>query len=69
MIFRKARMMERLSEEGREHMVDENCKAIMDSLDGQEVEKNRYKALVLDTEEYGVRLDGVFIPVNVADCE
>ena len=68
-VFRKELMLKRLEKEGRLGEMDEKCKEIMNKLDGQPIEKNRFKALVFDVVEYGVIVDGVFYEVNLKDCE
>ena len=69
MKFSKAKMIERLTNEGRASQIDTEVMHIMDKLDGKEAEKNHYKALIHDEEEYFVRVDGVSYPVNKLDCE
>lgn len=39
-IFSKQKMLDRLKEEGREHLVDDEAMKIMDMLDGKESHKN-----------------------------
>ncbi len=67
-IFSKQKMMDRLTKEGRAHLVDEESAKIMDMLDGKEAVKNDFKALVYDELEYFVRHDGKNYPVNPDDC-
>lgn len=62
-------MIDRITQEGRLHMVDQQILDIMDKLEGKEVAKNDFKALIYDEEEYFVRVDGVNYPVNKLDCE
>lgn len=70
MVFRKAKMLERLEREGRTDNIDEHSKVIMDMLDGKEAEKNHFKALVEGIEVYYVTADnGINYPVNKLDCE
>lgn len=69
MIFRKAKMLARLESEGRAHLIDDESKKLMDNLDGKEVFKSRYAALVLDKEEYLVSYQGKNYPVNKLDCD
>lgn len=67
-VFSKQKMMERLEKEGRAHLVDEECAKIMSMLDGKEVRKNDFKALIYDELEYYVEHEGKYYPVNANDC-
>lgn len=69
MVFRKCKMLARLESEGRSHLVDEECQKIMDALDGKEVFKNNFKALIYGEEEYLVNVNGKNYPVNKLDCD
>ena len=69
MVFRKAKMMKRLEEQGMLHLVDKRSIQIMDMLDGKEAKKNDFKALIYDEEEYYVVAEGREYPVNKLDCE
>lgn len=69
MKFSKAKMIARLNEEGRGHLIDDEITEIMDKLDGKEAIKNDFKALVHDKEEYFIRVDDKCYPVNKEDCE
>lgn len=67
-VFSKHKMMERLRKEYLTHKVDDECLAIMDMLDGKEVHKNDFKALVFDQIEYFIRHEGEYYPINPKDC-
>lgn len=67
-VFSKQKMLDRLKEEGRLNLVDEESLQIMDMLDGQEAHKNDFKALVYDGLECFVRHEGKNYPVNPNDC-
>ena len=69
MKFSKAKMIARIENEGRAHLIDEESKQIMDKLDGKEAVKNDFKALIYGVEEYFINLDGECYPVNKLDCE
>lgn len=70
MVFKKAKMLARIEKAGLLGMVDDEAISIMDKLDGREVKKNDFKALVYDQEEYYVTAeDGTNYPVNINDCE
>lgn len=69
MVFRKAKMIARLKQEGKEHLIDDEINEIMDLLDGKEVTKNDFKALVHGEEEYFIRVDYEYYPVCKQDCE
>lgn len=61
-------MLDRLKEEGREHLVDDEAIKIMDMLDGKESHKNDFKALVYGELEYFVKVGEDSYPVNPNDC-
>ena len=67
-IFSKQKMLDRLKEEGREHLVDDEAMKIMDMLDGKEAHKNDFKALVYGELEYFVKVGEDSYPVNPNDC-
>ena len=68
-IFSKQKMLERLEKEGRTNEIAPNSYELMDKIDGLEVHKNRFKALVYDQLEYYVHHDELGnIPVNINDC-
>ena len=69
MIFKKDKMIARLTEEGLAHFIDDEIMEIMNNLDGKEAVKNDFKALVHDVEEYMVRFNDEWYPVNKLDCE
>lgn len=69
MKFSKTKMMARIEKEGLMHLLDDECKKLMDDLDGKEAVKNDFKALVYGQEEYMVRLNDRWYPVNKLDCE
>lgn len=69
MIFSAAKMLSRIKSEGRMDMVDEEIRSIMNKLDGKEVKKNDFRALVCDERSFFVRDDdGKLYPVNEIDC-
>lgn len=67
-VFSKQKMLDRIEQEGRSHLIDEESLRIMDALDGKEAVKNDFKALIYDELEYYVRHDGQNYPVNPNDC-
>lgn len=67
-IFSKQKMLNRLEKEGRDYLIDEESKKIMDALDGKEAVKNDFKALVHGQLEYLVKHEGRYYPVNPNDC-
>lgn len=69
MVFKAAKMVARLEKEGRANLIDDETKEIMQQLDGKEVMKDHYKALIHGEEEYYVRLGDEYYPVNKLDCE
>lgn len=69
MVFKAAKMVARLEKEGRAHLIDDETKETMKQLDGKEVMKDHYKALIYGEEEYYVRLGDEYYPVNKLDCE
>ena len=69
MIFSANKMKTRLIAEGKEAMITDEILSIMNKLDGKEVEKNRFKALVHDEIEYGTTVNGEYYTVNINDCE
>ena len=69
MKFSKAKMIARLEQEGRAHLIDDESIKIMDELDGKEAVKNDFKALIYGVEEYYVHTENGNYPVNKLDCE
>ncbi len=69
MKFVAEKMKQRLIAEGRGEMITEEITNIMKKLDGKEVRKNNFKALVYDEVEYEATVDGESYPVNIDDCE
>ena len=69
MIFVAEKMKQRLIKEGKEALITTDILDIMNKLDGKEVHKSNFKALVYDEIEYGVSVDGEYYPVNIDDCE
>lgn len=70
LVFSKQKMMERLEREGRTAEIDEESKEIMDKIDGLEVHKNHFKALVYDQlEGYVIHPELGQVTVNYKDTE
>lgn len=69
MVFRKAKMIARVKRGGKEHLINDEVNKIMDILDGKEVVKNDFKALVHGVEEYFIQVDGQYYPIYKEDCE
>ena len=68
-VFSKQKMLERIKKEGMMKMVDDDVIAIMDSLDGQEVNSNCWNRVVLDQPVYYcIGKDGKGHYVNEEDC-
>lgn len=66
--FSKQKMLDRLETEGRLEEIDRESKEIMDRIDGLEVHKNHYKALVFDElEGYVIHPELGQVPVNYKD--
>ena len=66
--FSKQKMLDRLETEGRLEEIDRESKEIMDRIDGLEVHKNHYKALVFDElEGYIIHPELGQVPVNYKD--
>lgn len=67
--FKKQKMVDRITEEGRAHMLDQATLALMDELDGLEAFPNRWRQTVHGEENaYYCVLNGNQIPVNLSDC-
>ena len=67
-VFSKEKMLERLKKEERLDEVDRDSREIMDKIDGLEVHKNHFKALVHDQiEGYVVPPELGQVPVNYKD--
>ena len=69
MVFSKAKMIARLEKEGKAHLIDKEITQIMDQIDGKEAIKNDFKALIHGEEEYFVKINDEYYPVNKLDCE
>lgn len=70
MKFCKDRMIARLTEEGRADAITDEILAIMDNLDGQEVNITCWRRTVYDEPVYWVWVkDGHGQYVNENDCE
>ena len=68
-VFKKEKMLQRLVAENKMNMVDDQCREIMEKIDGLEVHKNDFKALVHDKLEFYVRHPELGnITVNINDC-
>lgn len=69
MVFSKAKMVERLTEEGRADMITEGILEIMDNLDGQEAISSCWRRQVHGEPVYWVvGKDGNGEYVNEDDC-
>lgn len=70
LVFRKELMLKRLEEENLLDKVDDEVMKLMNELDGKEVHKNDWKALVFDELEYIARdSEGTTYPINKYDVE
>ena len=70
MKFSAAKMVARLTKEGRANEIDDSIMAIMEKLDGQEATENCWERRVLGCPVYYVvGKDGIGEYVNEADCE
>lgn len=70
MVFKKAKMMERLYREGRSFMVNEEIEKIMDNLDGQYADTVCWEWRINDKNvRWVIGKDGTGEYVNVDDCE
>lgn len=70
LIFRKKLMLERLKRENLLNLIDEKIINIMDQLDGKEVKKDDWDALLYDKITYFARTDaGEAYPINIEDVE
>lgn len=70
LVFSKEKMLQRLEKEGRLAEVDNESREIMDKIDGLEVHKNHFKALVYDElEGYVIHSELGQVPVNYKDTE
>lgn len=67
-VFSKQKMIDRLTQEGLSDRIDDSILEIMNMLDGKEVSKNDFKALVLDELEYFIEHEGRCYPINPNDC-
>ena len=70
MIFRKQKMIDRLTSEGRYDEIDDNEMEIMELLDGREATDNCWDRQIYGMPVMYVRLeDGAGYYVNEDDCE
>ena len=70
LVFRKKKMVDRITQEGRADMLDPPTLAFMDELDGLEAFPNRWRQTVhFEENAYYCMLNGDQIPVNFLDCE
>ena len=70
LVFRKELMLKRLEKENLLDKVDDEVMKLMNELDGKEVHKNDWKALVFDELEYIARdSEGTTYPINKYDVE
>lgn len=69
MKFSKAKMLARLEKEGLSDLLNDEWIKIMDNIDGKEVVKNDFRAVVYGVEEYYVVHKGRYHTVNKLDCE
>ncbi len=69
LVFSKQKMIERLEKEGRSHMITDDDMAIMDNLDGCDVEANCWQRVVYDKPVFWCKgKDGTGHYVNEFDC-
>lgn len=68
LVFSKNKMLERLDKEGRGAEVGAGSLILMTALDGREVQKSRWEALVKGETNYYVRYSDENYPVNINDC-
>lgn len=70
LVFRKELMLKRLEKENLLDKVDNEVMKLMNELDGKEVHKNDWKALIFDELEYIARdSEGTTYPINKNDVE
>ncbi len=70
LVFRKELMLKRLEKENLLDKVDDKVMKLMNELDGKEVRKNDWKALIFDELEYIARdSEGTTYPINKNDVE
>ena len=70
MVFKKAKMIERVTQAGKADMIDDEALKIMDNLDGQEVIASCWERVVKGAPVYWcVGKDGIGNYVNENDCE
>ena len=70
MIFRKQKMIDRVTREGRADMINDTVLAIMDKLDGKKATANCWRRQVYDEPVLWVDLgNGQGEYVNELDCE
>ena len=70
LVFRKELMLKRLEKENLLDKVDDEISNLMNKLDGKEVYKNDWKALLYGELEYIARDDeGTTYPINKNDVE
>lgn len=67
--FSKQKMLDRIKSEGREDLIDDKVKQIMDNLDGQMTNPHCWQRVVNDEPVYYVvGKDGTGNYVNEKDC-
>lgn len=70
MVFKKAKMVQRLVEAGLADKITPDVEAIMDNLDGQEARSSCWRRVVYDEPVYWVEgKDGTGQYVADVDCE
>ena len=70
MVFKKRKMVERITAEGRADMITEDILRIMDNLDGQNATASCWRREIYDEPVlYVVGKDGTGEYVNEIDCE
>lgn len=69
MVFKKNLMLMRLAKEGRMQYVDDDIRALMDNLDGQEVSTSSWARTITGAPVYACEgKDGKFYEVYEGDC-
>lgn len=70
MVFKKAKMIERVTREGKANLIDDDVLKEMDNLDGQEVNPICWERMVHGEPVYWcIGKNGIGNYVNENDCE